>query len=203
MIKTMVERPAWATTEHASATRLAGLLANELRAAFDRYVRFRGDRSAYLRSLGARVGVGCEILTSPSNFGTEPWLVEIGDRVTLSQEVLLVTHDGSSRLFREKYSESPWGNKFGPIRVLDNSFVGARAIILPNVSIGPNAIVAAGSVVTKDVPPETVWGGVPARQLSTLAEVESRYERNMVPISARDRDQLRKELTQYFFGAVR
>jgi acetyltransferase-like isoleucine patch superfamily enzyme len=152
-----------------------------------------------------RVGEGCEILANLGTFGTEPYLIEIGDRVTLSYDVLLITHDGSSRLYRHRHSSSPWGNRFGPVRVLDDSFVGARAILLPGVTVGPRSIVGAGSVVTKDVPPDTVWAGNPARQVATVAEAEERYARRMVALSddVADRRLLRKELTEYFFGEQR
>ena len=50
----------------------------------------------------------------------------------------------------------------------DNCFIGFGSIVLPGVTIGPDSIVGAGSVVTKDVPPRTVAGGVPACILSDL-----------------------------------
>lgn len=49
------------------------------------------------------------------------------------------------------------------IELCDNVFIGANAFIMGNVKVGPNAIVAAGSVVTKDVPPNSVVGGNPAK----------------------------------------
>ena len=59
--------------------------------------------------------------------------------------------------------------------MLDNCVVGMRAILLPGVTIGPDSIVGAGSVVTRDVPPRTVAAGVPARVLCTLDEYAERY----------------------------
>jgi acetyltransferase-like isoleucine patch superfamily enzyme len=197
------KHPSWAKRERSSLTRLFGLLAAEIRARSLRYIRYRGNRAEYLRSLGVRIGTDCDIFVSPGNFGSEPWLIEIGDRVTITRDVLLITHDGSSRLFREKYSDSPWGNGFGPIRIHDNSFIGVGTILLPGVTVGPNSIVGAGSVVTRTVPPNTVWAGVPARQVATLAEAEARYEERMVPVTARDRAALRAELTRFFFGEER
>lgn len=44
------------------------------------------------------------------------------------------------------------------------SFIGANAIVLPGVNIGDNAIIAAGAVVTSDIPPNEVWGGNPAKK---------------------------------------
>lgn len=54
------------------------------------------------------------------------------------------------------------------IEIFDNVFIGAKAIIMGDVKIGPTAIVAAGSVVTKDVPPNSVVGGNPARVISDM-----------------------------------
>lgn len=75
------------------------------------------------------------------------------------------------------YYQSPFANrggypyKTGSIEIFDNCFIGARSIIMYDVKIGPNAIVAAGSVVTKDVPEGMVVGGNPAKVISTVENV--------------------------------
>jgi acetyltransferase-like isoleucine patch superfamily enzyme len=56
----------------------------------------------------------------------------------------------------------------GQVRIEDDAWIGTGAIILPNVTIGTMSIVGAGAVVTRDVPPYTVVGGVPARPLKKL-----------------------------------
>ena len=58
----------------------------------------------------------------------------------------------------------------GDIVVNDNVFIGAKAIIKYGITLGPNAVVAMGSVVTKDVAPNTVVGGNPARKICTYEE---------------------------------
>lgn len=82
----------------------------------------------------------------------------IGDRVVTSAEVMILTlqHDIDSPDFR---------TVGGPVVLEDYVFVGVRAVILPNVRIGRGAVIAAGAVVTADVPPFAVVGGVPARFL--------------------------------------
>ena len=55
-----------------------------------------------------------------------------------------------------------------PIRIGKRVWIGANATVLPGVTIGDNAVVAAGAVVTKDVPADTIVGGVPAKQISTI-----------------------------------
>jgi acetyltransferase-like isoleucine patch superfamily enzyme len=124
-----------------------------------------------LRKTGMRVGENCRIYAD--GFGSEPYLISIGNHVTVTSGVRLITHDGSCWIFREEIDNL---QNFGPIRIDDNAFIGMGAIVLPNVTIGRNAIVAAGAVVTRDVPPNTVVGGVPAKPLMSVEE----YKRKML-----------------------
>jgi acetyltransferase-like isoleucine patch superfamily enzyme len=168
------------------------------------YIVFKGNRIKYLRSLGVKIGSDCQILNRPINYGSEPWLIEFGNKVTVTYGVFLLTHDASSRLFRESLPDSSkFGNRFGTVRVLDNCFIGINSIILPGVTIGPNSIVGAGSVVVKDVPPNTVVAGVPARDITDLEDYIKRYQERMIPIKSNNRDDFRKELTLYFWGEER
>ena len=64
--------------------------------------------------------------------------------------------------------------KIGSIELCDNCFVGANATIMPGVKIGESSIIAAGSVVTKNVPAGEVWGGY---RLSLLCQPKSMYKR--------------------------
>ncbi len=143
-------------------------LGTTLRRLSSRLAEAVGGQDAKLRLLresGVRIGERCRIYTD--NFGTEPYLVRIGDHCTVTAGVRFITHDGSCWVLRD---ELPNLQDFGPIVVEDNCFIGVDAVILPGVRIGPNAIVGAGSIVTKDVPPGVVVGGVPARVLMTIAQ---------------------------------
>jgi maltose O-acetyltransferase len=84
------------------------------------------------------------------------WQIIIGDHVSISEEAMLITldHNPDSPAFVEQG---------GPIVIDDYAFIGTRAIVMPDVKIGEGAVVAAGAVVTKDVPPYHIVGGVPAR----------------------------------------
>lgn len=164
------------------------------------YLICRCDKSKYLRSKGAIIGSNCDILTKVINFGTEPWLIRIGSDVTLTAGVVFITHDGSSRVFRKNYGDmNRYGNKFGKIVIRDNCFIGVNSIIMPGVTIGPNAIVGVGSIVTKDVPPDTVVAGVPARVVCTLEQHIERYRSSMFTLKATSRDELREELVSLLF----
>lgn len=162
----------------------------------------RLGKVGYLRRSGARIGAGCEILSAVENFGSEPWLIDIGDRVTISHGVKLVTHDASTRLFRHRHAamNRRFGNKFKPVRIGSDVFIGMDAIILPGVSIGEQVVVGAGAIVTDDVPARSVAIGVPARVVMTLDEYEAKCLASNVPIEAATRLDLRKELTTRFYG---
>ncbi len=117
----------------------------------------------YLRRFGATIGEGCFIV--PTNLGTEPYLVKIGNHVAIADGVLFMTHDSGAWVFR---GEVPDLQVFGPIVIEDNCLIGQRAILGPNIRIGPNSIVAAGSVVLSDVAPNTLVMGVPARPFGSM-----------------------------------
>jgi hypothetical protein len=86
--------------------------------------------------------------------------VRIGDRVWLSQEVLIETHQHAIGAGRKE----SWPLERGPLEIGDDAWLGARAVILPQVRcIGSGAIVGTGAIVTRDVPPLAVVAGNPAR----------------------------------------
>lgn len=117
---------------------------------------------------GLQVADDCRLASLP-DFGSEPYLVSIGRHVAIAARVSFITHDGGTTVFREqpKYRDVI---RYGRIVIHDNCMIGYGAILMPGVKIGPNAIVASGSIVTKDVPPGTVAGGVPARTLMSLEQ---------------------------------
>ena len=117
----------------------------------------------YFRTQGATVGKynRLEIRT----LGPEPYLISIGNHCTVAPNVSFATHDGGVWLFTEEFPDL---QKFGPIKILDNCFIGMSSIIMANVTIGPNAIVGAGSIVTRDVHPNTIVAGNPARPISSV-----------------------------------
>lgn len=146
-----------------------------------------------LRAMGVRIGEGCRIYTT--DFGSEPWLIKIGDRVCVSNDVTFVNH-GLNWPFQQKY-ESLTG--FGPIEIGDNCQIGVRATILPFVTIGENCIVGACSVVTKSVPPNSVVAGNPARVICSMEEYEQKCVARHIDIPL-DREAARKVLEAHFWG---
>jgi len=100
-------------------------------------------------------------------FGSEPWLISLGDNAFITAGVQFITHDGGTLILRKEIPDLEWT---APISVGDDVYFGVRAVILPGVTIGNRCIIAAASVVTKDVPDNSVVGGVPARRISSVDE---------------------------------
>jgi acetyltransferase-like isoleucine patch superfamily enzyme len=145
-------------------------------------------RRAWLRLLGARIGprailhdvrffnlyrrglAGLDI--GPECFIGDECLLDLAEGIvlerqtTLAERVVILTHTNVG------YADHPLQKAFpataAPVRLREGSFVGASVTILPGVTIGPRAFVAAGSVVTEDVPPDTLAAGVPARAIRPL-----------------------------------
>ena len=88
--------------------------------------------------------------------------IYIGDGTLIGSHVVLATiNHGQNPVERAD-------NLPAPIRIGKNVWIGSRSTVLPGVTIGDGAVVAAGAVVTKDVPPNTVVGGVPAREIKKV-----------------------------------
>jgi acetyltransferase-like isoleucine patch superfamily enzyme len=121
------------------------------------------------RWMGVEVGEECRIYSG--EFSTEPWLVSLGDRVTVSVGVRFLPHDGVGWLFRGDRGRH---YRYGRIVVGSEVFIGAGAILLPGVEIGERCVIGAGSVVTRSVPAGSVAFGNPATVRGTYVELEAR-----------------------------
>lgn len=117
------------------------------------------------------IGKGCAIW--PYTNITDPEYTRIGNNVMLTACTIL-GHDGSIAVLNEAYGMKL--DKVGKVDIKDNVFIGHGAIVLPNITIGPNVIVAAGAVVTKDVPENSIVAGVPARVIGSLDEYVKKIE---------------------------
>ena len=124
----------------------------------------------YARHLGVKIGDNCLIATR--DWPSEPYLITIGNNCQITSGVRFHTHGGANVIRREY----PDFDTFGKIVIEDWAYVGAGAQIMPGVTVGEGALVAAGSIVTKSVPPRVVVGGNPAK---VLCSVEEYVERNL------------------------
>jgi maltose O-acetyltransferase len=143
-------------------------------------------RAAILRGVGWQIGAHTTIGGVPTcygrgairrrlSIGEMTWInvgctfelqdeVRVGDRVAIGHDVLILT--STHEIGPSAWRGGPMSS--APVTVESGSWIGARCVILPGVTIGAGAVVAAGSVVTKDVEPDTLVGGVPAKPLKRL-----------------------------------
>lgn len=116
-----------------------------------------------LKREGLVVGNNFQIERNSFLDSSFPWLIKIGNNVTIAPDVLVLAHDGSTQKL-VGYS------KVGRVVIGDNVFVGAKSVVLPNTTIGDNCIIAAGCIVGGDIPANSVVCGVPGRVVQTVDE---------------------------------
>jgi acetyltransferase-like isoleucine patch superfamily enzyme len=170
-------------------------LVRQLRAVRDeiggRLARAR-DPVGHARSLGVTMGEECRLISC--HFGSEPYLVTIGDHVSATS-VSFVTHDGGVWVFRDEW---PDADVMGPIVVGSNVFIGAEAMIMPGVTIGDNVVIGARSLVTADIPSDCVAVGVPTKPVRPLSEYKASVEPRTVPTARLDPEAKRLALLDHF-----
>lgn len=133
------------------------MIVKRIKDKFKRLIR-GGVTADELVKRGAKIGDNVQIWTDKID-KNHSYLLEIGNNVTISDARILL-HDGSTNI--------PLGySKVGKVRIGDNVFIGADAIILPGVSIGSKVVIGAGSIVVKSIPDNSVVVGNPARVIGT------------------------------------
>lgn len=133
------------------------------------YWQFFASSEQYARYIGVNLGQNCLIATR--NWSSEPYLITIGNHVQVTSDVRFQTHGGGN-VFRDRI---PDFDVFGKIEVKDWAYIGAGAQIMPGVTIGSHAIVAAGAIVTRSVSDYTVVGGNPARVICKIEDYLQKY----------------------------
>ena len=122
----------------------------------------------YLINAGMKVGKNCHIYSTSTIDSLWPWLIMIGDNVTISSNVAILAHDASTNIVGCE-------TKLGRCNIGSNVFIAAGSIILCNVNIGSIVIVGAGSVVSKDLPDNGVYAGNPAERICSIDEYREKY----------------------------
>ncbi|WP_327018708.1 acyltransferase [Croceibacter atlanticus] len=129
---------------------------------FDFYKKHKNPIKFY-RNLGVQIGQNCRLVGSV-NFGSEPYLIKIGDHVSITSSSF-ITHDGAVWIFRK---DNPNIDLIKPITLGNNIFIGSDCTILPGVNIGDNVIVGANSLVNKSLESGYVYAGVPVKKIKSI-----------------------------------
>lgn len=125
----------------------------------------------FYTDFGKNITIGKDVFINSGCHFQDQGGIQIGDGALIGHNVVLATinHDLNPEENRK--------NHYAPITIGAHVWIGSNATILPGVTLGDWAVVAAGAVVTQDVPPRTVVGGVPAKVLKIIPEERTvRYE---------------------------
>ena len=142
---------------------------------FDKFERlyYRSSSArfeAHLRKKGIQIGkniywVGHKTINIDTS---RPCLVEIGDNVCLNAGLTILSHDFATYVFRNKYKD--YVSATAKVTIGSNIMFGQKCTVLKGVTIGDNCIIGTGSLVTKDIPANSVAAGIPAKVICTLDE---------------------------------
>ncbi len=129
------------------------------------------------------------------SWGSEPWIITLGNNVHITDGVRFITHDGGTLLFRDQVPDLELTK---PITIGNNVYIGNNVLLLPGVTIGSKVIIGAGAVVTKDIPDNSVAVGVPARVIKTADEYLEKLKENSLHLGHLKGEEKDKALKEYY-----
>ncbi len=138
-------------------------------------------RADYLRNKGIFHHMGSRVMIIPRRIPLYSKLISFGNNVWIASGVNFVTHDVAHFMLNGREDGIRYQEKIGCIEIGDNVFVGSNSQILYDVKIGNNVVVAAGAVVTKDVPSNSVVGGIPAKVIGSFDDFLQKIVSYRVP----------------------
>jgi len=124
--------------------------------------------SVEFSSVKGRLDIGDRVVIGKgANIRAAGGEIEIAEGCLIAQNVSLIAanHLLDRALY---YRDQPWDSEKVGVSIQRNVWIGANVVVLPGVHIGENAVIAAGAVVTRDVPANQIWAGVPARYLRDI-----------------------------------
>lgn len=137
-------------------------------------IRDGWKKANYLRKKNIFYHIGNKCYYNPNILPAEPFLVCLHDNVVISAGVRLITHSAVHAVFNEEEKNKKYVCRHGKIEIHSNVYIGANAIINYGVTIGSNCIIAAGAIVTKDIPSGSVVAGIPAKVIGTYNQVKEK-----------------------------
>ena len=158
-------------------------------------------RTRFLSESGMFAGFGKNCRWCSRTIPEEPYMVKLHDNVVISAKVNFITHDIINDMLARKIgaAQGEQLSEYYMGTIFDNVAIGSDSTILYNTKIGPNAIVAAGSVVTKNVPEGVIVGGNPARIIGKTEDLLSRRRKRKDMPS--DKENLEVIMNYYWFNS--
>lgn len=145
-----------------------------------------GKRAEWCKKHGVFAGVGDAVRIMDRKIPLYSRLIKFHNNIQVASDVHFVTHDATYSVFNmlpdSRMGVAKYPEHIGCIEVMDNVFIGSNTTILGGVRIGPNAIVAAGSLINKDVPEGSIVGGVPARVIGRFEDLRNKRMQSEYPI---------------------
>ena len=163
-----------------------------LKKLFCRYFEKKTPKT-YAKILQVKMGNNCRLI-GQIDWGSEPYLIKIGNHVSITSSNF-ITHDGGVWIFRE---ENPEIDVIKPIKIGNNVFIGSGCTILPGVEIGNNVVVGAGAVVTKDLPSEGVYAGIPAKKVVDIIDYKEKSLKFDIGTKTMNREEKKEKLINYW-----
>ena len=145
------------------------------------------SRAKYIRKHHLFAACGDNLFWQPRKLPSDCKCIKIHNNVKVASEVMFITHDVMYVLLNHMEGGWEYKQRLECIEIMDNVMIGLGAKIMPGVRIGPNAVVGAGSVVTRDVPPGTVVAGCPARVIGDFEAVREKQRAMSREIEVDDR----------------
>lgn len=145
-------------------------------------------RSKLLKKKNYFYEMGENVHFQPRKLPADPKFIKFHNNIVVAAGVSFITHDVINRMLSH-LSDTPEEMEphLGCIEVCDNVFIGSGVQIMPNVRIGSNVIIAAGSIVTKDIPDGSVVAGVPAKVIGSFEDVKKKRIEECASITEKNR----------------
>lgn len=150
----------------------------------------------YARTIGVNMKKNCHIY-GKVYWGSEPWIISLGENVFITDGVKFITHDGGTLLYRKQVPDLEITK---PINVGNDVYFGNNVIVMPGVTIGNNVVIGAGAVVTKNIPDNSVVAGVPAKVIKTADEYLEKLKKESLHLGhlqGKEKDDALKEYYGY------
>lgn len=129
-------------------------------------------RNEYLKKHHVYASMGDKVHIQTRFIPVYAELIAFHNNIVIGRKVDFATHDAIhsvlNRIPEDQRDAFKFKERIGCIEIMDNVFIGSHTVIMYDTKIGPNVIVASGSVVTKDCEPNSVYAGVPARKIGTF-----------------------------------